>query len=185
MRSPDPADPALDRAMSVRLVSISGRASAEQFGFRGGRAWRTIAHFPGVVGSLGEDGGQFAAGVGREVGERGNRSARPGVPWANWVTGSCGSARLITRFPPRCSSAASSSRPSACRSRASRVPGNVAACHGAGEEDGHEPERGLQASGGSSTPPWRRTRHRSGALRRPQRRRPPGPGDVPYERSPP
>jgi len=36
------ADPMLDRAMSVRLVSISGRASAEQSGFRGGRAWRTI-----------------------------------------------------------------------------------------------------------------------------------------------
>jgi hypothetical protein len=36
------ADPMLDRAMSVRVVSISGRASAEQSGFRGGRAWRTI-----------------------------------------------------------------------------------------------------------------------------------------------
>jgi hypothetical protein len=32
MRSPDPADPALNRAMNIRLVPIWGRASAEQFG---------------------------------------------------------------------------------------------------------------------------------------------------------
>jgi len=49
---PDPPDPVLDRAMSGRLVSISGRASAEQSGFRGGRARRTIAVFAGVLGSL-------------------------------------------------------------------------------------------------------------------------------------
>jgi hypothetical protein len=48
MRSPDPIDPMPDRAMSVRLVSISGRASAEQFGFRSGRAWRTVAISPAL-----------------------------------------------------------------------------------------------------------------------------------------
>ena len=41
---PDPTDPALDRAMSVRLVSISGRAFAEQSGFAvGGRGGRSPA----------------------------------------------------------------------------------------------------------------------------------------------
>jgi hypothetical protein len=75
---PDPTDPTLDRAMSVRLVSISGRASAEQSGFRGGRAWRTIAHFAGVLGSLSDDGGQFAADAAGEwtsVGHRPGRTA--------------------------------------------------------------------------------------------------------------
>ena len=78
MRLPDPTDPTLDRAMSVRLVSISGRASAEQSGFRGGRAWRTIAHFACVLGSLGDDGGQFAADAGREMDERGEPAGEDG-----------------------------------------------------------------------------------------------------------
>jgi hypothetical protein len=64
--------------MSVRLVSISGRASAEQSGFCGGRAWRTIAHFAGVLGSLGDDGGQFAGDAGREVDERGEPAGEDG-----------------------------------------------------------------------------------------------------------
>ena len=64
--------------MSVRLVSISGRASAEQSGFRGGRAWRTIADFAGVLGSLGDDGGQFAAEAGREVDEGGEHAGEDG-----------------------------------------------------------------------------------------------------------
>jgi len=80
---PDPADPALDRAMSVRLMSISGRASAEQPGFRGGQSWRTIAHFAGVLGSLGDDGGRFAADAGRKwasVGPRPRRRPRARAP---------------------------------------------------------------------------------------------------------
>ncbi len=64
--------------MSVRFVSISGRASAEQSGFRGGRAWRTIARFAGVWGSLGDDGGQFAGDAGREVDERGEPAGEDG-----------------------------------------------------------------------------------------------------------
>ena len=64
--------------MSVRLVSISGRASAEQSGFRGGRAWRTIARFAGVWGSLGDGGGQFAAEAGREGDERGEPAGEDG-----------------------------------------------------------------------------------------------------------
>src|SRR5260370_25380567 len=73
---PDPTDPMLDRAMSVRLVSISGRASAEQSGFRGGRAWRTIVRFAGVWGSLGGDGGQFAGDAGRAGDGRGEPAGR-------------------------------------------------------------------------------------------------------------
>ena len=89
----------LDRAMSVCPVSISG-SSAEHFGFRGGQACRTIACFPGVVGSLGDDGSQYAAGAGREVEERGKPA-----DWARAAVGqlgnrSCGPARIITRFLP-------------------------------------------------------------------------------------
>ncbi len=84
---PDPTDPALDRAMSVRLVSISGRAFAEQSGFavggRGGRSptslalwarWVTMVTSTPLV-----QAGKWTSG--------GNRSAGPGLPWANWVTG--------------------------------------------------------------------------------------------------
>jgi hypothetical protein len=130
---------------------------------------RTIACFPGVAGSLGDDGSQYAAGAGREMGEREEpgRCSRAAV--GQLGNRSCGPVRIITRFLPP---AASSSRPSACRSRA---PG-LAGC-GSQEHP--------LAANGSSTPLWPRTRRRPGALRRPQTRRPPGPDDVPYERSPP
>src|SRR5260370_13819273 len=75
---PDPTDPMLDRAMSVRLVSISGRASAEQSGFRGGRAWRTIARFAGVLArwvTMAASSPVMQAGKGTSVGNRPGRGA--------------------------------------------------------------------------------------------------------------
>jgi len=38
---------------------------------------------PAWWGPLGDDGGQVAAGIGRESGERGELVAGPGLPWAN------------------------------------------------------------------------------------------------------
>jgi hypothetical protein len=65
-----------------------------------GRAWRTIACFPGVVGSLGEDGGQYAAGAGREVEERGEPAGWAGAAVGQLGNRSCGPARIITGFLP-------------------------------------------------------------------------------------
>src|SRR5260370_9530816 len=42
----------------------------------GGRGGRSIAHFAGVWGSLGDDGGQFAGDAGREVDECGEPAGR-------------------------------------------------------------------------------------------------------------
>ena len=93
MRSPDPTDPTLDRAMSVRLVSISGRASAEQSGFRGGRSWRTIARFAGVLGSLGEMAAGSPLMQARKWESAGNRPGR--------TAASESASRLLAGVQPR------------------------------------------------------------------------------------
>ena len=76
-------------------------------GGRGG----SIAHFPGVWAHWLKMAAISPLVQVREVKELGNRSATVGQLGDR----SCGSARLIRRFPPRCYSAASFSRPSACR----------------------------------------------------------------------
>jgi hypothetical protein len=105
--------------------------------------------------------------AGGRVGDTGRLG--PGPPWANWVTGRAGRPGSSQDF---CPPAASSSRPSVCRSRASRARGMW------------ELQAPLAASG-SPAPLWRRARRRPRTLRRPQTRRPPGPGDVLYGRCPP
>ena len=56
--------------------------------------------FPGVVGSLGDDGSRYAAGAGREVEERGKPADWAGAAVGQLGNRSCGPARIITGFLP-------------------------------------------------------------------------------------